>query len=200
MTTPGDVEDLESSPRLKQAILAESRGDLADAIDIYESLASLGSRLALVNVAMIYEWGRPGVPIDFEAARRWYEKGWSEYRLVECGLALGNFYYHGLGVPIDFKKAFSYYFLLDGTNHPVALLRLGVMYELGQGIDKDLQRARECYRRSAKEGNIFARSNWGSWEMRYGNILLGAILRLSAILERTLLAAISRRSRRLRVR
>ena len=135
---------------------------------------------------------------DFEKARYWYERGVFEGDLLEAALALGKFYYMGMGVPVDYEKAYSYYAKLENTNNAVALLRLGILFELGKGVPKDPQRARDFYRRAAKLKNIFARKNLGVFEVKHGNILWGLVLWSSAIIQGFTLGLLKESDRRLR--
>ena len=47
-------------------------------------------------------------------------------------------YDNGLGVELDFKKAFSYYLLSANQGFMIAQFNLGVVYETGKGVDADL--------------------------------------------------------------
>ena len=47
-------------------------------------------------------------------------------------------YENGLGVELDFKKAFSYYLLSANQGFMIAQFNLGVVYETGKGVDADL--------------------------------------------------------------
>jgi len=164
----------------KKALAAE---DYECAREQYEVLASLGSKEALLALGCIYERGGNGVTRDYATARHWYERSLNEGKSVRAALALGKFYYMGLGVPVDFKKSYSYLAKLENSTDAVALLRLGVMFELGKGVPKDIKRARALYRRSARLKNIFAKKNLGVLEVKRGNILIGLLLWSSALLQ-----------------
>lgn len=41
--------------------------------------------------------------------------------------------------------------------HPKALFNLGLMYERGQGVEMDNERARLCYTEAAAQGNVKVR-------------------------------------------
>lgn len=164
----------------KEALAA---GDYARAREKYEAIATLGSKEALLALGCIYERGGNGVEKDYDAARYWFERSWFEGKAIHAALALAKFYYLGLGVPVDFERAFSYLASLEHSNNAVALLRLGTMYELGRGVQKDLGHARSLYRRSAQLKNIFARKQLGVLEVKRGNIFIGVPLWMSAFLQ-----------------
>ena len=165
-----------SEPHLKEATDALLRGDYASAKNLFETLAAEGSKGALLGLAAIYERGGNGVPKDFIKARYWYDRALTDAKSVVAALKLGNFYFHGLGVPVDYHKAYYYYSKLRNTQEPVALLRLGILYETGRGVEKNIDTARDFYRRATRLGNIFALKNWGALEVKYRNRLLGILL------------------------
>ncbi len=189
---------VQSNPRLDEANEAFLRGDYATARNLLEVLASTGSKSALIVLAAVYERGNSDVPRDFVKARYWYERALAEANSAWAALNLGNYYYLGYGVPIDYAKAFSYYSRLKDNKDPIALLRLGVHYETGQGTEPDIHKAVECYRRAAKLGNIHARKQWGVLEVKHGNFLLGLFLWSWAIVQGLPLAFIDSTNKRIR--
>lgn len=77
----------------------------------------------------------------------------------------------------------SYYKCLDEASEPVALFRLGIMNELGQGVVRDIKRAHAYYWRGTKAGHILSRRNLGYLEIKRGDIIFGIPLVLSAMVE-----------------
>lgn len=74
---------------------------------------------------------------------------------------LGTAYYFGRKkeqVEKDYVKALYWYKKAAEQNQPIALYRLGVMYELGQGVEKDEKEAFKWYLKSAKLGKTDAQS------------------------------------------
>ncbi len=184
--------------RLDEANEALLRGDFVTARNLFEVLADTGSRAALLGLAAIYERGSTDIPQDYAKSRYWYERALAEARSVVAALKLGHFYYHGFGVTMDYSKAFHYYSQLQSSDNPIALLRLGWLYETGRGVSQDLSKAKELYRRGAKLGNIQARKNWGFFEMKHGNVLLGVLLWIWTIIQGVPLAFINTDDKRLR--
>lgn len=60
----------------------------------------------------------------------------------------------------DFKTAFRVFNKAKKKNIP-AQFYLGVMYEFGEGVKKDLKEAVICYRRAAEQGDAYAQYNLG---------------------------------------
>lgn len=158
---------------LADAKKALSAGEYAVAKKKYETLAELGSKEALLALGCIFERGGVDVEQDMEMARHWFERAWAEGQLVYAARALARMHYLGEGVPVDFRRSYSYLAPLEDTNNAAALFRLAVMYELGRGVPKDTKHARALYRRSARLNNIYARKNLGVLEVKRGNILIG---------------------------
>jgi len=52
------------------------------------------------------------------------------------------FYSNVLGVKKDYKKAMKYYLLAAEQNHDVVQNNIGVLYEHGRGVEKDLSEAK----------------------------------------------------------
>ncbi|MGH8397448.1 MAG: tetratricopeptide repeat protein [Gammaproteobacteria bacterium] len=189
--------EIASKTRLHEANEVLLRGDYAAARDLYEALVASGSKAALLNLAVIYERGNADVPQDFAKAKYWYERALTEANAATAALQLGHYYYHGLGVSVDYDKAFSYYSRLKSSNDPIALLRLGMLYDAGKGVTQDLNLARDCYRRAARLRNIRARKNWGVLEVKHGNFLLGIFLWTWAIIQGVPLAFINTNDKRM---
>ena len=192
-----EMESISVNTRLAKAKQALDVENYGDARDQYEILAGIGSKEALLALGYIYERGGKGVERDYSAARYWFERSLNEGKAVRAALALGKFYYLGLGVPVDFVRSYSYLAKVEQSNDAVALLRLGVMFELGKGVPKNIDRARSLYRRSARLKNIFARKNLGVLEVKRGNVLIGLLLWSSAFLQGVTLGLIKRYDSRL---
>jgi TPR repeat protein len=102
------------------------------------------------------------------------------------------------GGVVDFEKAYFYYSKLESDRHPIALYRLGIMSETGNGTSRDVERARTLYRYAAERKNIYACKNWGVLEVKRGNPL-GLVLWASAFVQGTLLSLIKPHDARLRI-
>jgi TPR repeat protein len=59
------------------------------------------------------------------------------------------------------KEAADWYAKAANDNYAVALVNLGAMYEMGQGVPQSYQKARELYTEAAKQGLASAQCNLG---------------------------------------
>lgn len=75
--------------------------------------------------------------------------------------ALGANYFHGVGVPKDFKKAVEYFQVAANKGHALAQCNLGYCYANGFGIIKDNKKAFEFYQSAAVQGEALAQYNLG---------------------------------------
>lgn len=183
-----------------EALHALSAGDSATAITLFEELAAAGHGPATFALAKIYERrGLRGAVQNFPRALEMYMRAYTNFRYAQAARGLGRMYYCGLGVPVDYKRAYDYYSRIEGADIPAALLLLGVLFEKGQGVERDLDRARDCYRRAAKGGNLFARKQLGVLETKRGNLPIGLLLWGSAIVQVLYFAAFKPHDERLKV-
>ena len=79
---------------------------------------------------------------------------------------LGDIYYRGKGVPVDYTEAIKWYSMAAEQDIESSLYQLGQIYSLGMGVLKDFSIALDFYKRSADLGNLDAQHH-------VGNILLG---------------------------
>jgi uncharacterized protein len=71
-------------------------------------------------------------------------------------------YYLGRGVPQDSKRAAALFEHAAKTqNHSAAQFNLGVLYERGEGVQKDLDTAVRWYEKAAQQNNPKAQYNLG---------------------------------------
>ncbi|MFM8991328.1 MAG: peptidoglycan-binding protein, partial [Alphaproteobacteria bacterium] len=116
--------------------------DWAAARAWFQRAAEAGNGVAQHNLAVLYERGR-GTPPDPVEALRWYEKaalqgyGPSQYNLAAA-------HARGAGTPRDMRKAAAW-FERAAEQVPQAHYALGEILEAGDGIGRDLARARNHY-------------------------------------------------------
>ena len=67
---------------------------------------------------------------------------------------MGAIYYLGVGVPSDFKEAFSWISLSANQGYLDAQHNLAEMYETGKGVSQNLEKAYEYYILAARRGNL----------------------------------------------
>jgi len=138
-------------------------GNYETALLVYEHLAEMGFEVAQSNAAWMYSKGL-GVTVKEEGwptasyvenqAFRYYTRA-AEQNNPEAHVVLGDYYYYGKGVPVDYEKAASCYemaskmqLLLSADQiAPVAqaYFNLGYMHEHGIGLKKDFFLAKRFY-------------------------------------------------------
>lgn len=97
-----------------------------------------------------------GEPIDFEKARRWYEKA-AAYELPDAMFSLGELYNFGsAGVPKDQALAKQWYQRAAEQQNSPSLYRLGEFALLGVAGDKDLKEARTFLQKAIDRNFTFA--------------------------------------------
>ena len=75
---------------------------------------------------------------------------------IEALISLGEHYYYGIGVELDYQRAIECYLDAAEQGAKDALFFLGYMYSKGEGVEQDCQLAREWYHKAAKQGHTEA--------------------------------------------
>lgn len=102
-----------------------------------------------------------------------YEAALEEFRpLAEEGdpvaqNALGVFYTHGLGVPVDPRQGVEWFLLSADGGYASAQYNLGLAYERGRGVEQDLDAAGRWYRLAADQGRTAAMLALGALEIHF---------------------------------
>jgi len=78
----------------------------------------------------------------------------------EC-YRLGEEYYFGRGVPINYRQAADWYRRAADQGHADALFSLGVIYENGTGVQQDYKQAVQWHRKAAELGHARAQNSLG---------------------------------------
>lgn len=134
-----------------QGVRAYEAGDHKAAYEAWLPLANRGDVAAMRNIGHLYRWGQ-GVEKDIAQSIHWYrlaaEKGFSR---AQANLAA--IYLQGdEGTPIDYDEAHKWFAAAAVQNLAVAQYNLGLMYELGLGVEKNEARALGWYNLAAKSG------------------------------------------------
>ncbi|MCR5347699.1 MAG: sel1 repeat family protein [Fretibacterium sp.] len=74
---------------------------------------------------------------------------------------LGNMYYNGEGVNVDYKEAARWYKMAADQGYAQAQFNLGEMYYNNQGVEKGVPQAVELYRKAAVQGHVRAQYKLG---------------------------------------
>lgn len=120
-----------------------------------ERAADAGVLEAVFLMGTAYDEGL-GKPADAESAARWHRRA-AEDGHVLAAHNLGNAYAAGRGVPRDPQEAVKWWTYAAEAGDAIPQLRLGEAYETG-GVDRDVERAAEWYRRATAVGNEAARA------------------------------------------
>ncbi len=124
---------------LDDAKAADSRGDFATALRLYEPLANEGDSDAEFSLGRLYYNGK-GVPHSNAEAAKWFGKA-ADQGQAAAQLYLGIMYAGGLGVPQDYAEAVMWYRKAADQGNDTARNFLGLMYYMGQGVPKDYVQA-----------------------------------------------------------
>jgi TPR repeat protein len=175
-------------------------GDYAEAFRWYRKAALQGEEVAQYNLGMMYEKGQ-GVTKDYAEALRWYrlsarqgnglsriylgllekklraEDNWPpRSRQAKAKPALTPDFGAGLDAykPKDYATAMRHWRPLAKQGHARAQNRLGVMYQLGQGVTQDYKEAVRWYRKAADQGLVLAQRSLARLEkqLRAGNYIV----------------------------
>jgi TPR repeat protein len=133
-----------------------------------EKAAKLGSRKAMFNLGIFYEYGY-GIKQDYLKAKYWYENA-SKLNNNDAMFALGQLYelhsgeiyanYKG-DVAVDYIKAKYWYEKAANLGQSDAMFSLGSVYDDGKGIAKDYTKAKYWYEKAANFGHVDAMNNLG---------------------------------------
>lgn len=80
---------------------------------------------------------------------------------TEAQFVLGLLHNDGVGVPLDYEKAFFWYQKAAQHNHVDAQYNLAHLYLSGNGVEKDLTQAIHWWHKAAENGHVRAQYNLG---------------------------------------
>lgn len=135
-----------------------SEGNEEKAFECYMKAAELGYAEAYYNVANAYLNGQ-GIERDYDKAFEWFKKAsdsgdtYAKLKLAEC-------YRRGAGCQRDYAAAMALYLQIAGEKSfkrysfvDVAEYEIGNMYLKGLGVEVDLRKAYEYFKRAASHDN-----------------------------------------------
>ena len=88
-------------------------------------------------------------------------KAWAEAGDATAQYKLGDKYYYGVGVAVNFCEAFRCYSLAAEQGNMLAQFYLGVMFEHGWGVKQNYKEAFNWYMKSALQGDEMSQNNLG---------------------------------------
>ena len=149
----------EKDASFTEARAAYRRGDYAQSLKIYRSLADQGNALAQYSIGVMYDIGG-GVKKDYQEALKWYRLAAAQGH-ASAQYSIGVIYSDGLGVTQDYLEALKWYRLAAVQGSANAQYILGSMYNHGLGVTQNYQEALKWYRLAAAQGDSDAHNNIG---------------------------------------
>jgi serine/threonine protein kinase len=140
---------------LNSALADRLDGKPQEAAKLFRQAADLGSANAMRELGEIYSNGE-GVPKNDLTAMQWFlhaeAAGNSDAMLSLAGMyLLGN-----EAVPQSDEEAAKWFQKAADLKNPAGVYDLAKMYEEGQGVTRDMEKARQLYRQAAALGNALA--------------------------------------------
>ena len=120
------------------------------AMSLFEKAASMGSLECMIHLGRVYLDGSI-VPKDIALSCKYYEMA-AEKGDVGSHEQLGYIYgsqQHGI---LNYEESFRHHLYAAEHGNAIAMFNLGVMYENGEGVEKDDDVAVDWYTKSAKAG------------------------------------------------
>jgi serine/threonine protein kinase len=137
------------------AMLKRREGKPEDAIDLFSKSAALGDANAMEELAESYSNGEGVAKNDTEAVE-WFTLA-AKAGNSSAMLTLGGLYLLGNdGVEQNDEDAAKWFQKAAELKNAAAIYDLGKLYEDGQGVPRNMEKAKELYLESAKLGNAFA--------------------------------------------
>lgn len=118
-------------------LLAQGSGvkkDIDDAIYWWKKAAKNGHGQAQFNLGVSYYNGSSGIQ-NFSKAIRWFEKS-AKLKNTRATFFLARELYSGVHITQNFNRAFRLFSIAAKSNLIDAQIDLGLMYTIGQGVDK----------------------------------------------------------------
>ncbi|MGP0070521.1 MAG: serine/threonine-protein kinase [Bryobacteraceae bacterium] len=145
------------------AMTKRHEGKPDEAAALLRQAADLGSASAMKELGEIYTNGE-GVPKDDLTAMQWFlhaeAAGNSDAMLSLAGMyLLGND-----AVPQSDEDAAKWFQKAADLKNPAGVYDLAKMYEEGQGVTRDMEKARQLYRQAAALGNVLAQRRLAEME------------------------------------
>ena len=126
--------------------------DYETAVYIFEKLAEQNDAIAQYGLAVCYVNGK-GVDFDVKLAIDYLKKS-AEQGYAPALVDLGQAYWSGMieDIPQDYNKAMERFLEAAEMGYPMAQIAIGRMYEYGWGVEKDMKKAKEWYKKAENQG------------------------------------------------
>lgn len=148
----------------EDAAAAYRRGDYANAMRLYRSLADQGDARAQNSLGRMYLRGQ-GTSRDYREAMKWFRRA-AALGIADAQYNLGDIYLREYGVEQDLVEAARWYTRAAEQGHVAAQFTLAVLYTIGRGVSKNQPKAAYWFDRAATQGHPDAQIELG---IRYGS-------------------------------
>ena len=153
----------------------------ADALKVFEDLASDGFVGSYYYVGSLYESGNGLVSPDMERARYWYMRAIDAID-DEAYIGMARLALNGYKDAGSCSDAVDYLWKACNKDNPRAMTLLGTLYQYGKGVDRDLSQAAKLYEGAMAYGYILPMRYLSTLKFDEGAYVSGIWLRLKMIL------------------
>ncbi|UZW57772.1 sel1 repeat family protein [Sphingobium sp. JS3065] len=143
----------------EDAAAAYRRGDYANAMRLYQSLADGGDPRAQNSLGRMYLRGQ-GAGRDYRQAMKWFRRA-AALGVADAQFHLGEIYLREFGVEQDLVEAARWYTRAAEQGHIGAQFTLAVLYTIGRGVSRSPLKAVYWFERAASQGNAAAQVQLG---------------------------------------
>ena len=138
---------------MDDALSAHDRGDYAQALKIFRSLAAQGNAPAQYNIGYMYSNGQ-GVTQNYQEALKWYRLAADQgYSIAQT--YIGYAYLNGVGVKHDYKESAKWFRLAAAQGKPSAIENLKIPEMVAAARQEMVAAARQ-----SNDSKYSSNSNW----------------------------------------
>ena len=137
------------------------------AIELFALAADKGHARARYNLGNSYRYGRGDLAIDFNRCVELYEQS-AKQGVVNAQTELAHMYRLGsqdgppMTIPVDPQLSFRWCLAAAKQEDVNAMVRVGLAYDNGDGVEQNLESAFEWFMKVAKKGDEYAQWAVGS--------------------------------------
>ncbi|CAB5497738.1 hypothetical protein AZO1586I_2364 [Bathymodiolus thermophilus thioautotrophic gill symbiont] len=159
-------------------------GNCKNIINILLEADKNNCRIAASFIGNLYLNGKYAVKKDVNETIYWHRKAFFENEDIDAGLDLAIFYKNLAIKNKDnalHKKSIEVYQKIATINNHIALTALGGCYEIGRGVEKNMDKSFEYYKQAVEAGNLAATMAMSRVYRKHKNWLKGIKMCLKAI-------------------
>ena len=121
-----------------------------------KALASRGSLMSMLYIASAYKEGK-GTEVNISQAEEWYKRA-GDGGVSLASYKLGRLYLEEK----DYSRAKEVFMLGASQDYMPSLNMLGIMYRDGEGVEKNIDKAKDFFERASALGHVFSKRNLGA--------------------------------------